>query len=173
MTTVIAGSETAAAPGRPGWTVEPVRPGDGRALDGLFARCSPDTVERRFFAPVRALPPAYARGVLAARPEEHDAVIAHRGSRAEPVGLGSLAAPCEPGGPAELGLLVVDFWQRNGAGGAMLDVLAARARTRGVTHVLAFVLPGRSALLGVLARRFEPVRHTYGPDGLTGVYKLG
>lgn len=77
-----------------------------------------------------------------------------------------------PYAAAELGLLVTDACQREGAGGAMLDVLLARARARGVAHVSASVLPGRSGLLAVLARRLEPVRASRSRDGLTGVFRL-
>ncbi|NUS13676.1 MAG: GNAT family N-acetyltransferase, partial [Streptomyces sp.] len=52
-------------------------------------------------------------------------------SRTRLAGLASLALP--PGAAAaELGVLVGDPWQRQGAGRAMLDLLLARARARGV-----------------------------------------
>jgi len=113
--------------------------------------------------------------VLAARPDLHDAVLAFHhgqgGSRSAPVGLGSLAVP-DPDGPAELGLLVADPWQRQGAGGALLDTLLRRARARGVARVSAFVLPERRTLLDVLARRLAHDSTTRTVDGLTGVYRL-
>ena len=194
MTTVIA--RTAAAPPptdedgfAPGYgpgarlwgRVGPVRPSDGPALAALFADCSPETVRLRFFAPVPALPREYVEAVLAGRPEAHDAVAAYGPGpegRGRLIGLGSLAAAGtdDPARgeypPAEIGLLVADAWQRQGVGAAMLDVLLARARSRGVTRVSAFVLPGRSALLGVLTRRLEPEGFARDGDGLTGVYRL-
>ncbi|WP_329367576.1 hypothetical protein OG896_20950 [Streptomyces sp. NBC_00669] len=181
------------APGTaPRWRVDAVRPQDGAALAELFARCSAETVRLRFFGQPRELPRSYLDAMLAGRPESHDAVVAYpqgpgvpeslaeHGGWTGPVGLGSLAAarggadpdvyPCPVG---ELGLLVVDGWQRLGAGAAMLDALFDRARTRGVRLVSASVLPGRRALLGALGRRLQPVRMTRDIDALTGVYRLG
>lgn len=108
---------------------------------------------------------------------------------AGPVGLGSLTAggialngdqapgaSPYPGADAppvgELGLLVVDDWQRRGAGGAMLDTLLDRARARGMRLVSASVLTGRRGLLDVLGRRLPTVRMTRDIDALTGVYRL-
>ena len=84
-------------------------------------------------------------------------------------GAGSTQEGCAA---AELGLLVADAWQRRGAGAAMLDVLFARARTRGVEHVSASVLTGRPGLLAALGRRAELVSASRSTDALTGVYRL-
>ncbi|WP_435127792.1 GNAT family N-acetyltransferase [Actinacidiphila sp. bgisy144] len=198
MTNVITGAASSTPSPGPGpgpalrWRVEAVRPQDGPVLDGLFARCSAETVRLRFFGRLRELPRSYLDAVLAGRPERHDAVIAYPqgpfppdspsaySSCPAPVGLGSLATewadgpgaapyPCPLG---ELGLLVVDGWQRRGAGAAMLDVLFDRARARGTRLVSASVLPGRQALLGTLGRRLRPVRMSRATDTLTGVYRL-
>jgi GNAT superfamily N-acetyltransferase len=137
----------------------------------MFARCSPDTIGWRFFGRVAELPRRYVDSVLAGRPEVHDAVVARHGDRGELAGLASLAAGSDAGAEiAELAVLVVDAWQRQGLGGAMVDLLLGRARERGVVRVSASVMPGRSRLLGVLARRVEVDR--WSPDGLTGVYRL-
>ncbi|MGW5354573.1 GNAT family N-acetyltransferase [Streptomyces sp. NPDC004031] len=161
----------AAAAGR--WRAEPVRPCAAPALHALFAACSPETVRLRFFGPVRALPAEYLEQVLAGRPERHDAVVAYArgGSRARLTGLASLALPAD-GTAAELGVLVGDPWQRQGAGRAMLELLLDRARARGVRRVAATVLPGRPALLGALARHLPVARVAYTSDGPSGVYKL-
>lgn len=174
MTTVI----EQVAPPRPmpaaalhGWQVAVVRPADAAALHGLFAACSEDTVRRRFFGRLRAFPADYLAHVLAGRAEVHDAVVAYGADRARLVGLASLALP--PGSPvAELGVLVGDAWQRQGVGRAMLDVLLARARDRGVLRVSAAVLPGRSALLGALGRHLPAEHLAHSADGPSGVYKL-
>jgi GNAT superfamily N-acetyltransferase len=135
---------------------------------------------------------AYPDGLV--RPDAPE----RQGGRPGPVGLGSLstsggapagADPNRAPGPdaypyarpdayadscpvGELSLLVVDGWQRRGAGSAMLDALFDRARTRGLRLVSASVLPGRQSLLGALGRRLQPVRTTRDIDALTGVYRL-
>jgi len=61
----------------------------------MFARCSPETVRLRFFAPIPAFPREYVAALLGGRPDAHDAVVAYRhgpGGRAYVIGLGSLAA---------------------------------------------------------------------------------
>jgi GNAT superfamily N-acetyltransferase len=157
----------------PRWQTAVVRPGDAGALHGLFAACSEEAVRLRFFGRLRAFPAEYLEQVLAGRPDVHDAVLVHPcgATRARPVGLASLALAS--GAPAaELGILVGDAWQRQGAGGAMLDLLLARARQRGVRRVSAAVLPGRSALLAALGRRLPAERLALSADGPSGVYKL-
>ena len=169
----------------PAWTVGTVGPGDRAALEALFAACSPDTVRLRFFGRLRAFPPEYLAAVLAGRPAVHDAVVAYRGAdRAHPAGMAGIAAAtpadglppmCAPATTGVLGVLVADAWQRQGAGAAMTGVRLDRARARGVRHVLVGVLPGRSALLAVLARRLTPVPGAAARtgDGLSAVYRLG
>lgn len=166
-----------AASGR--WRTEPVRPSDAPALHALFAACSPETVRLRFFGRVRALPAEYLEQVLAGSPDRHDAVVAYArgGSRTRLIGLASLAVPAGAAGDGgetvpELGVLVGDPWQRQGAGRAMLELLLARARARGVRRVAATVLPGRPALLGALGRHLPAAHLAYTTDGPSGVYKL-
>jgi len=164
MTTVIAPWEIAAATAA-----------DRHAVERLFAACAAETLRLRFLGRVAGPPAAYLDAVLAATPEEHDAVVA-RPTRTAPdggpppavVGLASLGA----GDPPELGVLVADGWQRRGVGAAMVGAVLRRARDRGVRTVAARVLPGRSALLAPLARRLEPVRWEWAPDCLTGVFAL-
>jgi GNAT superfamily N-acetyltransferase len=155
------------------WHTSPAHPAGRPALAALFTVCSPETVRLRFFGQLREWPREYLDGALAAPPEAHDAVVAYGTSRANLVGLASLAAP-SPAGPGigELGVLVADAWQRQGAAIAMLDLLFARARTRGVDRVAATVLPGRSELLAALARHMEPDGSRRSRVGLTGIYRL-
>lgn len=155
------------------WRTAPVGPADAPALHALFAACSPETVRLRFFGPVRALPAEYLAEVLAGSPDRHDAVVAYPrdGSRSRPAGLASLALPAG-GGAAELGVLVADPWQRQGAARAMLELLLARARVRGVRRVTATVLPGRPTLLRALGRHLTAEHLAYTADGPSGVYKL-
>ncbi|MDD1057159.1 GNAT family N-acetyltransferase [Streptomyces cocklensis] len=181
MTTVIApvasrlphAAGSAPRPAAPRWRTAVVTPADAGALRDLFAACSQDTVRLRFFGRVRALPAEYLDDVLAGRADVHDAVVAYEdgASGAHPAGLASLALP--PGAQvAELGVLVADAWQRQGAGRAMVDLLLARARARGVPRVGAAVLPGRSGLLAALGRRLPAEHLALSADGPSGVYKL-
>jgi GNAT superfamily N-acetyltransferase len=150
--------------------IEPVGPGDRDALAALFAACSDATVRQRFFGRPGRFPPAYLDALVAGRPHAHDAVGAWlAGGRL--VGLASLGASGDAG-PPELGVLVADGFQGRGIGADMVWTILDRARDRGVPSVLARVLPGRSSLLGALARRL-PVDHaSWTADGVAGVFRL-
>ncbi|WP_370073017.1 N-acetyltransferase family protein [Streptacidiphilus sp. MAP5-3] len=153
--------------------IELVRPDHRSALHLLFAACSPETVQLRFRARLSALPAAYLESLLTGPPELHDAVVARDFDSGTVVGLGSLALPDQSRPETgELGLLLVDAWQRRGVGRAMAEVLLARARVRGVTRLVAEVAHGRSALLAALARHAEPVARRSAREGVTGLYRL-
>ncbi|WP_073495206.1 GNAT family N-acetyltransferase [Actinacidiphila paucisporea] len=174
MTSVIEPAARSLLPAAdPRWQTAVATPADADALHDLFAACSQDTVRLRFFGHLRAFPADYLDPALSGRADVHDAVVAYAygASRARLVGLASLALT--PGAPAaELGVLVGDAWQRQGAGRAMVELLLARARIRGVRRVRAAVLPGRSALLAALGRRLPAERLAHSADGPSGVYKL-
>ena len=157
-----------------GCRLDLVQPHDRDALLALFADCSPTTIHQRFFTRMTEFPRSYLESVLARPAEVHDAVVARwAGADNRVVGLASLAVSTQDAGAvAELGVLITDAWQRRGIGTAMVNVLLDRARDRGVEWVSACVLPGRSELLAVLARRLPYIRSVASPDGLASVYKL-
>lgn len=155
------------------WRISTALPSDRAALGSLFSGCSQETVRLRFFGRLRAFPREYLDSVLAGRPDVHDAVVAYRDDRSHLVGLAGLVAESDENpGVAELGVLVTDTWQRQGAGAAMVDTLLTRARERGIVRVSACVLPGRSGLLATLSRRLELESSSGTRDGLTGIYRL-
>ena len=138
------------------WALDVVRTTDRAGLLELFASCSQETIQLRFFGPVRQFPRRYLADVLAGRPEFHDAVVARHGDGTSLIGMASLGAVSEHGpGVAELGVLVADPWQRQGVGTAMVELLLHRARTRGVRQVAASVLPGRNDVFRVLDSRLR------------------
>ncbi len=157
MTAVIAG-------------IDRVRGTDRAALEQLFARCSAETIRRRFFARLGRFPSRYLDAVLASRPAEHDAVVLRYGDGLHIAGLASLATT--PDGGAELGVLVADAWQGGGLGAAMVEHLVQRAADRGTEEVSATVLSERAGLLQALARRWPTVTLARTADGLTGRYRV-
>jgi GNAT superfamily N-acetyltransferase len=119
------------------------------------------------------------------RPEDGGGPRAGRtGLLPQPAGLASLAAAPDsrsgPGGrsgplTAELGVLVGDAWQRQGAGTAMTAVLLDRARARGVERVAASVLSGRAPLLRAMAARLglgPALTYDRTGESLSAVYRL-
>lgn len=155
------------------WAVDAVRAGDRDRLHGLFATCSTETIERRFFGRVARLPRGYLETALAGDPHRHDAVVARYGDGLHIAALASLARPAgvDPDA-AELGVLVADPWQGRGVGGALVDRLIARARERGLTRIAASVRPERRPLLDALGRRLAVERAVLSTGAVTGVFLL-
>jgi GNAT superfamily N-acetyltransferase len=156
------------------WRITPIRPEDRADVHRLFAACSVASIRHRFRAPLPAFPARHLEELLAGPPERHDALAVRAGASGELVALGSLAAPYGPndGRTAELGLLVVDAWQRCGLGRALTAALVDRAALRGVSRIVAEVEHGRGRLLTALTRGLTLVRRTADRDGLTGIYAI-
>jgi GNAT superfamily N-acetyltransferase len=168
MTVVIAPSIDSTA-----WSAGVVHPSDRERLHQMFAGCSPETVVRRFFGRVPELPRRYLDQALGGDAARHDAAVARYGDGLHIAGLASLAGPSEAGPDVpELGVLVADPWQRRGVGTALVRLLLARARERGVERIAASVLPGRSRLLQVLAQQMPIEQMTIGDDVVMGVFTL-
>jgi N-acetylglutamate synthase-like GNAT family acetyltransferase len=145
-------SDRRAAPA-PGATVHrppllrPVRAEDRGAIADMAARCSDDTLRRRFHAPVahltlervaQLLTGAEAVGVVVA--ELDGSVVAvgtlHRDGR----------------GDGEMAVIVEDAWQSTGLGSRMTAALFDTARTAGVPVIVADVLREPRFLMDRLQR---------------------
>jgi ribosomal protein S18 acetylase RimI-like enzyme len=122
--------------------LRPARPDDLPALLELVARCSPETLFRRFHAVVRSPPLGHLREA-AAGATHHDArVVVADG---ELVALASLVGAVPAHG--ELAVLVEDGWQRRGIGMRLAHDLLVRACGRGVRRVDCHVLADNLAAL--------------------------
>jgi GNAT superfamily N-acetyltransferase len=156
------------------WRIAQIRPWDRADVHRLFDACSVETIEHRFRARLPVFPARYLDELLAGPPERHDALTVRAGTTGELVALGSLAAPYGPndGHTGELGLLVVDAWQRRGLGRALTSALVTRAAGRGVTQIVAEVEHGRGGLLTAMSRGLTPVARTAHRDGLTGIFTI-
>jgi GNAT superfamily N-acetyltransferase len=150
-------------------SIAPAGPDDGPAIDALLARCSVQTRYHRFFSPVRYLPLEYRAGVLAGDPARHDALLAREGADGPVIGLASLVSGP---GPAELGILIQDDWQRRGIGTALVAELVERARQRGERCLQATVLPSSVRLLGWLSRIVPMQSSQLSGESATGLFPL-
>ncbi|HEX3713392.1 MAG TPA: GNAT family N-acetyltransferase [Trebonia sp.] len=153
-------------------------PADREPLLQMFGRCSADTRYRRFHGPVKTLPAGYLTEALSGCPF-HYALVAWHQEQGEPepepesAGPGeapALAAAGPPArlvalascrlvaeGAAELGLLVEDAWQRQGAGTRLLRDLVAYADSIGVRVLEAQLLAEQSWITSLL-RPYGPGR---------------
>lgn len=128
---------------------------DRAALEAMFLRCSPQTVYRRFHGLVKAFPTSYLAEVLAGMPA-HYALVACAGSRVVALASCRLAeddagrGPSDDGGPAELGILIEDAWQRRGIGRELLRRLVGYTDSAGVTTLHAQMLYEQDWLVRLL-----------------------
>src|SRR3982751_1611455 len=145
-------------------TTRPVRPEDRTLFCRLWERLSPETVYRRFHAPVRALPDESVRWLVTVDHDLREAVVAVVGG--EVVGIARYDRP--PGDPstAEVAVVVEDAWQGVGLGRQLITEVTDLAARRGVRRLTATVQPDNAPVLG-LVRRLLP-ESTFTSD--VGVY---
>jgi GNAT superfamily N-acetyltransferase len=130
----------------------PVRPDDGPLFGRLWDRLSPETVYRRFHAPLPR-PPADARRLVEVDHDLREALVAVVGG--EVVGVARYdRSPTDPA-TADVAVVVEDAWQGVGVGRQLLAELTALAGRRGVRTLHADVQADNDRVVG-LVRRLLP-----------------
>jgi predicted N-acetyltransferase YhbS len=146
------GPSPAPVDARSGVVLRPGTLADASAVVAMHARCSADTVHRRYHAPMPRVSARFARSLLA--PAEGLSLVATVGS--EVVAIGMLAPdPTEPDTGArsfEAGLMVEDQWQRQGLGSTLLHELAVAAAHSGGEELTCLVQPRNDAVLRAVRR---------------------
>jgi GNAT superfamily N-acetyltransferase len=128
----------------------PVRPDDDERLVRMWPRLSPETVYRRFHAPLRSLPRATVRHLVDVDHDLREAVVAEIGG--EVVGVARYdRSPVEPAS-AEFAVVVEDAWQGLGIGRQLLTELTDLAVRRGVRRLTATVQHDNQRMLHLLRR---------------------
>ena len=134
-------------------TTRPVRPDDRAPFYRLWPRLSPETVYRRFHAPVHRLPDETVRRLVTVDHDLREAVVAVVGG--EVVGVARYDRTTGDPSTAEVAVLVEDAWQGVGLGRQLLAELTSLAVGRGVRTFTATVQPDNRPVLG-LVRRILP-----------------
>ena len=130
----------------------PVRPDDGPLFCRLWDRLSPETVYRRFHAPLRR-PPADAHRLVEVDHDLREALVAVVGG--EVVGVARYdRSPADPA-TADVAVVVEDAWQGVGIGRQLLAELTELAARRGVRALTADVQADNDRMVG-LVRRLLP-----------------
>ena len=150
--------------------VGPLEPTDReRYLAGL-ERASPDSLFKRFMAPIVRLSESQIRYLLDVDHTDHEAMLAIDEEGGEAVAVARFVR-VEPGSDtAEAAIIVVDDWQSAGLGKALGVMLAERAREVGVTRFEATLLMENTAMMSLL-ESLGPVR-TVGREGAAVVVTL-
>ena len=142
----------------------PVRADDGPRFCRLWERLSPETIYRRFHAPLRRPPPGAQRFVDV----DHDlreAVVAVVGT--DVVGVARYDRSPGDRSTAEVAVLVEDSWQGMGVGRQLVQELSGIAGRRGVRTFTATVQPDNDPVIGLIRRLLPGSRFTREDDVLT------
>lgn len=137
---------------------------DARAVMAMHARCSAESVYRRYHAPVPHVSSRLARAVL--DPQGGTSMVVTVGAEVVALGMFAPAAGGTRGATAELGLLVEDRWHHRGLGSRLLRALALEAADRGFETLTCSVQPDNQAVLPLLRRSGLRV-HASHADGVT------
>ena len=116
--------------------VRSARPDDQLAILRMHARCSIETLRRRFLSPTPVLHSALIHHLIADSTGEAEALVVCAGN--EIVAVGTIAFHGQA--RAELALLVQDAWQNRGVGAALATALLEVAESHGVRELTADVL---------------------------------
>jgi RimJ/RimL family protein N-acetyltransferase len=145
--------------------IRALKPTDEAALLSAVGRTSSQSMYRRFFSVKRDFSPKETMFFLNVDFVDHVALIAELDEASGPAIVGGgryvVAAP----GIAELAFAVVDAYQGNGLGTALLRHLAKIARKAGLREFVAEVLSDNVAMLKV----FERSGFRVGTSGSRGV----
>jgi GNAT superfamily N-acetyltransferase len=142
----------------------PVQTDDGPRFCRLWERLSPDTVYRRFHAPLHRPPPG-AHRLVEVDHDLREALVAVVGP--DVVGVARYdRSPADPA-TAEFAVVVEDAWQGVGVGRQLLQELGDLAGRRGVRTFTATVQPDNDRMVGLIRRLLPGSRFTPDFDVLT------
>jgi ribosomal protein S18 acetylase RimI-like enzyme len=150
------------ASGRAAAAIRQARPADLPALADFFAGLSMQTRYLRFFSPVTPGPALLH--LLAGGAGTTDAVVAIRGRAI--VGHAMATDRTGPRGArmTDIGVVVADAWQGQGAGSALIRALITSAQARGVTSVVMDVLPGNHQVRAMIKGHWPAARAGHSRD---------
>ncbi len=132
--------------------IRALRPDDRGGFAEAAGRASPESLRRRFFAPRRSLTEQEIAFFVDVDFVNHVALVAvaEEGGHAVVIGGGRyiLVHP----GQAEVAFSVVDQYQGQGLGGALMRHLTVIARESGIRELIAEVLPENIPMLTVFKK---------------------
>ncbi len=137
--------------------VRAILPSDEDALKRHFYGLSPEAVYQRFHHVIPALSNKSVSELVNLDHRTHVGFVACDGEAV--IGTARFYAD-RSRNEAEMAMAILDEWQGLGLGGALLRALIAAARELKLWRLVAYVLPGNSAMLGVLRASGLPVVQT-------------
>jgi acetyltransferase len=151
--------------------LRPILPEDEPRLVELHERLSAETVYRRFFTVMRALPSELAHHFANVDYRRRLALVAEPldGDADGVIGVARLE-PTERPTTAELALVVEDAWQGIGLGTILLAHILEAGEQRGSTDFRADVLTSNPAMMRLLATHTDVARRCVRQDGVTEIF---
>jgi RimJ/RimL family protein N-acetyltransferase len=132
--------------------IRALSPDDRDEMLAAVGRTSPESLRRRFFVPKRGFSEAELSFFMNIDFCNHVALVAQIEESGHPVIAGGGRYVVVQPGQAELAFVVIDAYQGNGIGTALLRHLIAIARDSGLKALTAEVLPENAAMLTVFNR---------------------
>jgi RimJ/RimL family protein N-acetyltransferase len=143
--------------------IRPVRPGDAPALARAYANLGEQSRYRRFFTVMPELPEATLKAAVEVDHVDHEALVAVPVLSTEIVGeCRFIRLPDQPD-TAEVGVTVVDAWQRRGLGPALLALLSQHAQAAGIEYFIAEILAENRTVLALLPGLGQVETESHGP----------
>ncbi len=137
--------------------IRALKPDDRAGLVAAVARSSPETLYRRFFAVKRHFTEPEIEFFLHVDFIDHVALVAVVDEGGQPVIAGGTRYVVVQPGKAEVAFAVVDQYQGQGLGRALMHHLAALGRSVGIKELIAEVLPDNIPMLKVFEKSGFPI----------------
>jgi GNAT superfamily N-acetyltransferase len=138
--------------------IRALRQEDQAELLAAVGRTSPESLYRRFFHVKRGFTEQEVAYFLNIDFVEHVALVAVVEEASRPVIVGGARYIVLQPGKAEVAFTVIDQYQGQGIGAALMRHLAGIARGAGLRELIADVLPANDAMLKVFAKSGFPHR---------------
>jgi RimJ/RimL family protein N-acetyltransferase len=132
--------------------IRALRPDDRAEMLAAIGRTSPQSLQRRFFAPKKGFSEREIAFFLNIDFENHVALVAQIDEDKRPVIAGGGRYIVVQPGQAEIAFVVIDAYQGQGIGTILMRHLAVLARDAGLQELVAEVLPENTAMLKVFRK---------------------
>jgi len=143
--------------------IRALRPEDRAGLDEIVSRSSAESLYRRFFAVKRHFTDREIDALFANIDfVTHVVVVAQAEEQGRRVIVGGGRYVVVEPGRAEVAFFVIDSYQGQGLGGALMRHITAIARQAGLKDLTAEVLPANAPMLKVFEKSGLPMRTTRG-----------
>jgi RimJ/RimL family protein N-acetyltransferase len=137
--------------------IRALRPDDRAELAVAVARASSESLYRRFFAVKRSFTESEIDFFVNVDFVDHVALVAVVDESARPVIAGGARYVVVQSGTAEVAFAIVDQYQGQGLGAALMHHLAAIAGSAGLRELVAEVLPDNVPMLKVFEKSGLPI----------------